>query len=118
MFHGLAANARTGRRSRLDLVAPEIFMQDNDAGAWRARQALERAGVPDADLLIALLREAGVQFADRAADQMVCRWVPVSEQAVPATADTIIRTITRTRGEQTSVRTYWLDGLRGPVDRD
>jgi len=91
-------------------------MQDYSAGEWRAYQALLNAGVPDPELLIALLRAADVGLADRKADQMVCRWVPVSERAVPAEADTIIRTITRTLGEQTSVRSYWLEGLRGPVD--
>ena len=32
----------------------------------------------------------------------------------PPDADTIIRTITTTRGEQSLSSTHWLDGLRGP----
>ncbi|MBA4284034.1 MAG: hypothetical protein C0434_00690 [Xanthomonadaceae bacterium] len=91
-------------------------MQDYSAGEWRAHQALQNAGVPDPDLLIELLRVAGVGLADRKSNQMVCRWVPVSERAVPTDADTIIRTITRSTGEHSITGTYWLDGLRGPLD--
>ncbi len=90
-------------------------MHDYSAGEWRAYQALQRAQVADPDLLIALLRAAGVGLADRAANEMVCRWVSVAERAVPPQADTIIRTITRTLGDRTDVSTHWLDGLRGPL---
>lgn len=90
-------------------------MNDYSAGEWRAYQALQRAQVADPDLLIALLRAAGVGLADRAANEMVCRWVSVAERAVPPQADTIIRTITRTLGERSDSTTHWLDGLRGPL---
>ncbi len=91
-------------------------MQNYSAGEWLAYQALQNAGVPDPDLLIAFLHAADVGLADRKAGQMVCRWVPVSDRAVPPEADTLIRTITRTHGEQAWVTSYWLEGLRSPVD--
>lgn len=91
-------------------------MHDDSAGEWRALQALQRAGVADADLLVALLREAGVGLVDRTLNPMLCRWVPVTERPVPPEADTLIRTITRTEGDRTTVRSYWLEGLRGPLD--
>lgn len=89
-------------------------MHKYSAGEWRAYQALERARIVDPELLIALLRAAGIGLADLAANEMVCRWVSVSERAVPPEADTIIRTITRTLGERSDSTTHWLDGLRGP----
>ena len=90
-------------------------MNEVDAAAWRAIQSLQAAGVDDAEQWVALLQAAGLGLIDRTAGTMACRWVPVTERAVPPEADTIIRTITRTDGDQTSVRTYWLDGLRGPL---
>jgi hypothetical protein len=90
-------------------------MQNYSAGEWRALQALQRAQVMDAPDIIALLRAAGVELADRASREMVCRWVSVAERAVPPEADTIIRTITRTLGTQSETTTHWLDGLRSPL---
>jgi hypothetical protein len=49
-----------------------------------------------------------------AADELLVRWVDVREQGVPADADTIIRTITRTLGDESTSTTHWLSGLRGP----
>lgn len=90
-------------------------MHDYSAGEWRAFEALQRAGAADPQGVIELLRAAGVDCADRARREMVCRWVPVPERAVPPEADTIIRTITRTSGSHSETSTYWLDGLRGPL---
>lgn len=53
-------------------------------------------------------------YALEAADELLVRWVDVREQAVPPDADTIIRTITRTLGDQSTSTTHWLSGLRGP----
>jgi len=60
------------------------------------------------------LRAAGLQLADMRAD-LICRWVDVRERPVPPEADTIIRTLTRTIGEQSWSATYWLEGLRAPA---
>lgn len=90
-------------------------MQDYSAGEWCALDALQRAGAVDPQGVIAVLRAAGVDCADRARQEMICRWVPVTERAVPPEADTIIRTITRTLGSYSETSTHWLDGLRGPL---
>lgn len=90
-------------------------MQDYSAGEWRALEALQRAQFTDPQAVIALLRAAGVELADRGRNELVCRWVSVAERAVPPEADTIIRTITRTLGTQVDTTTHWLDGLRGPL---
>lgn len=60
------------------------------------------------------LRNAGLQLIDTRAE-LACRWVDVRERPVPAEADTIIRTLTRTIGEQSWSATYWLEGLRAPA---
>ncbi|MGC4093860.1 MAG: hypothetical protein QM756_39340 [Polyangiaceae bacterium] len=64
--------------------------------------------------LLERLQSAGIQLADNSNDELVCRWVNVMERAVPPDADTIIRTITRTRDGSSTSTTHWLDGLRGP----
>jgi hypothetical protein len=60
------------------------------------------------------LRNAGLQLIDTRAE-LACRWVDVRERPVPPEADTIIRTLTRTIGEQSWSATYWLEGLRAPA---
>jgi hypothetical protein len=60
------------------------------------------------------LRAAGLQLIDTRAE-LACRWVDVRERPVPPEADTIIRTLTRTIGEQSWSATYWLEGLRAPA---
>lgn len=60
------------------------------------------------------LEIGGVLLADNTSDELVCRWVNVTERAVPPEADTIIRTITRTIDGSSTSTTHWLDGLRGP----
>jgi hypothetical protein len=93
----------------------EQAMQHYSAGEWRALDALQRAQFIDPQGVIALLRAAGVELADRASREMVCRWVSVAERAVPPAADTIIRTITRTLGTHSETTTHWLDGLLSPL---
>lgn len=90
-------------------------MYDYSAGERRAFHALQQAQLGDPERLIAVLRAAGIELADRTANEMVCRWVSVTERAVPPQADTIIRTITRTLGNHSDSSTHWLDGLRGPA---
>lgn len=82
----------------------------------RAVQAVAARGgdVGTARFVLEVLRQAGLRVADEQRGELVVRWVNVSERAVPPEADTIIRTITRTLGEQTTSTTHWLDGLRGP----
>lgn len=84
--------------------------------AQRAHSALVNAGVyaGEAERLIAALAAAGIQLSDETGDELVVRWVDVQAQPVPPDADTIIRTITTTRGEQSWSTTHWLAGLRGP----
>jgi hypothetical protein len=64
--------------------------------------------------LLLRLREAGLRLVDTR-HELDCRWVDVRERPVPPDADTIIRTLTRTVGEQSWSATYWLDGLRAPA---
>ena len=82
----------------------------------RAYEAITAAGVHpnDAQRVLAALSGADISLADARDDELVCRWVNVQTQAVPSDADTIIRTITTTRGVQSLSSTHWLDGLRGP----
>lgn len=82
----------------------------------RAVQAVAARGgdVGTARFVLEVLRQAGLRVADEERGELVVRWVNVNERAVPPEADTIIRTITRTLGEQSSSTTHWLDGLRGP----
>jgi hypothetical protein len=68
----------------------------------------------DATWVLDTLRAAGLRLADDTNNELVCRWVNVLERAVPAEADTIIRTITRTIDGQSTSTTHWLDGLRSP----
>ena len=84
--------------------------------AQRAYSTLVSAGVPagEAQRLLAALGSAGISLSDEAADELVVRWVDVQTQAVPPEADTIIRTITTTVGDQSWSSTHWLAGLRGP----
>lgn len=67
-----------------------------------------------AERMLSLLQDAGLRLADQQRDELVCRWVPVAERAVPPEADTIIRTITRTVDGHSESYTFWLDGLRAP----
>jgi hypothetical protein len=60
------------------------------------------------------LREAGLRLVDTHSE-LACRWVDVRVRAVPPEADTIIRTLTRTVGEQSWSATFWLEGLRAPA---
>jgi len=60
------------------------------------------------------LRGAGLRLVDTHAE-LACRWVDVRERPVPPEADTIIRTLTRSVGEQSWSATYWLEGLRAPL---
>jgi hypothetical protein len=84
--------------------------------AQRAYSALINAGVQGAEAqrLLAALSTAGIGLSDETDDELVVRWVDVQAQPVPPDADTIIRTITTTRGEQSWSSTHWLAGLRGP----
>jgi hypothetical protein len=67
-----------------------------------------------AEWMLSLLHDAGLRLADLQRDELVCRWVPVGERAVPPEADTIIRTITRSFEGRSESYTFWLDGLRAP----
>jgi len=82
----------------------------------RAYAALMDAGVEagEAQRLLAALASAGISLSDETGDELVVRWVDAQAQPVPPDADTIIRTITTTRGEQSWSSTHWLAGLRGP----
>lgn len=82
----------------------------------RALDLIQQHGASStqAQWLLQNLRDAGIRLADLAQDELVCRWVPVSERAVPAEADTIIRTITTTRGNAVDQQSFWLDGLHPP----
>lgn len=84
--------------------------------AQKAYSALIDAGVHanEAQRLLSALSSAGISLGDEANDELVVRWVNVLSRAVPPEADTIIRTITTTIGQNTSSTTHWLDGLRGP----
>jgi hypothetical protein len=77
-------------------------------------QILLAHGCPDAQAVIDDLQAAGILLGDRQAGDMLCRWVPVDQRAVPADADTIIRTITRSNDAGSISRTAWLDGLQAP----
>ena len=83
----------------------------------RAVQAIAARGgdVGTALFMLEVLRNAGLRVADEQRGELVVRWVNVNERSVPPEADTIIRTITRTLGEQSTSTTHWLDGLRGPT---
>jgi hypothetical protein len=82
----------------------------------RAYEAITAAGVHpnDAQRVLAALSGADISLADAKDDELVCRWVNIQTQAVPPDADTIIRTITTTRAEQSLSSTHWLEGLRAP----
>lgn len=60
------------------------------------------------------LRQAGLRLVDTQRE-LACRWVDVRERPVPPEADTIIRTLTNSIGQQTWTATYWLEGLRAPA---
>lgn len=81
----------------------------------RALEVLARAGFSHgAEAILAALAGDGLGLADERRGELVCRWVNVTERAVPPEADTIIRTLTRTAGEHSFSSTHWLDGLRAP----
>jgi hypothetical protein len=65
------------------------------------------------EALLLQLRDHGLRLVDTR-NELSCRWVDVRERPVPPEADTIIRTLTRTLGEQSWSATYWLEGLRAP----
>ena len=79
-------------------------------------QLLRRGVAWDGYTVIAALAAAGLQLADTQAEDMVCSWIPTDLRPVPPEADTIIRTITLTRGDHSRGRSYWLEGLHGPRD--
>lgn len=87
---------------------------DDTAGEQRALGLLQHVQGIDAEGLIALLRAQGLRIADTRGEEMVCCWVSTAYRAVPPEADTIIRTITRTLGDQQYTTVHWLEGLRGP----
>jgi hypothetical protein len=60
------------------------------------------------------LRTMGLRLVDTRSE-LACRWVDVRERPVPPEADTIIRTLTRTIGEQSWSATFWLEGLHAPA---
>jgi len=64
--------------------------------------------------LLNTLNQSGLNLVDNLQDELAVKWVDVRTQGVPPEADTIIRTITKTNGTETSSTTHWLDGLRGP----
>ncbi|MFT4046528.1 MAG: hypothetical protein QM661_07490 [Solimonas sp.] len=72
------------------------------------------ADVAACERLLLQLRDAGLRLFDMH-DEFACRWIDVRERAVPADADTLIRTLTRTIGERSWSATYWLEGLRAPA---
>ena len=82
----------------------------------RALTAAFNTGADAAELERALmqLRRSGFQLVDTQTE-LLCRWVDVRERPVPPEADTIIRTLTRTIGEQSWSATFWLEGLRAPA---
>jgi hypothetical protein len=86
------------------------------AAEARALSAVIQAGGDSAVLeqWLLYLRGAGLRLVDTRSE-LACRWVDVRERAVPPEADTIIRTLTRTIGEQCWTATYWLEGLRAPA---
>jgi hypothetical protein len=84
--------------------------------AQRAYAALMDAGVQpgEAQRVLNALSAAGIRLSNETEDELVVRWIDVQAQPVPPDADTIIRTITTTRGQQSWSSTHWLAGLRGP----
>jgi len=82
----------------------------------RALTALFDSGGDAAALegMLLQLRGAGLRLVDTRSE-LACRWVDVRERPVPPEADTIIRTLTRSIGEQSWSATYWLEGLRAPL---
>jgi hypothetical protein len=70
-----------------------------------------------AEAALAALERGGPRFADATRAKFVCRWVDVAQQPVPPTADTIIRTVTRTTAERSVSRTHWLEGIVEPPFR-
>lgn len=84
----------------------------------RAHSALVLAGFDPQSATNALraLADAGIQLADGSANELLVRWIDVTEVPVPPDADTIIRTITRTVGNHSTSTTHWLGGLRGPAE--
>ena len=82
----------------------------------RAFSVLVSSGVDPvtAERALLALAQAGVNLADGSPNEMICHWVDVRERPVPPEADTIIRTITTTLGNQSTSTTHWLSGLRGP----
>lgn len=85
------------------------------AEARALTEAFQSGGDPAAlERTLWQLRAAGLQLIDTRAE-LACRWVDVRERPVPPDADTIIRTLTRTIGEQSWSATFWLEGLRAPA---
>ncbi|MET0343559.1 MAG: hypothetical protein ABW252_21285 [Polyangiales bacterium] len=82
----------------------------------RAVRALMNQGreTSEARAVVGALAQAGISLADDHADELVCRWVDVVVRPVPADADTIIRTITKTVDGVSYTTTHWLEGLRSP----
>ena len=82
----------------------------------RALTAMFDSGEDAAGLerMLLQLRAAGLRLVD-VRNELACRWVDVRERPVPPEADTIIRTLTRSIGNQSWTATYWLEGLRAPA---
>lgn len=82
----------------------------------RALRLVLDTGADSAPLeaLLLQLRGHGLRLVDTR-NELSCRWVDVRERPVPPEADTIIRTLTRSIGEQSWSATYWLEGLRAPA---
>jgi hypothetical protein len=78
--------------------------------------ALNRAGLDASAAATALnaLDAARVRLVDTSAGEFVCRWVNVRARSVPPEADTIIRTVTRTKDDASLSNTHWLEGLEPP----
>lgn len=82
----------------------------------RALELLEASGFATsaAEAALAAFERGGIKLADTARGEFVCRWINVAERVVPPTADTIIRTVTRTQSDHSVSRTHWLEGIEPP----
>jgi hypothetical protein len=82
----------------------------------RALALLTQSGFDpgSADSLLSQLERAGLVLADATQGEFICRWIDIAERPVPADADTIVRTVTRTHDERSVSRTHWLEGIEPP----
>ena len=85
------------------------------AEARALRLALDSGADADAlEALLRSLRQAGLRLSDTQ-HELACRWIDVRERPVPPEADTIIRTLTNSIGQQSWSATYLLEGLGAPL---